>query len=98
MHSAFLVVAVGVLATIAYHDVRTRRIPNALSIVIAALGLARIALAADVVAGWYTLAAATVTFAGTFVMFRYGMIGGGDAKMIPATALLVGYRELLGFL
>jgi prepilin peptidase CpaA len=98
MHSVFLVVAVGVLAIIAYHDVRTRRIPNALSITIAALGLARIALSADVVAVWYTLAAAVVTFAGTFAMFRCGIIGGGDAKMISATALLVGYRELLDFL
>jgi prepilin peptidase CpaA len=60
--------------------------------------LIRIALAGDVVAGWYTLAAATVIFGGTFVMFRCGTIGGGDAKMIPATALLIGYRELLDFL
>lgn len=98
MHSAFLAVAIGVLAVIAYHDVRTRRIPNALSLTIAALGLTRIAFAGDVVAGWYTLAAATVTFAGTFAMFRCGVIGGGDAKMIPATALLIGYRDLLDFL
>lgn len=98
MHSAFLVIAVGVLAIIAYHDVRTRRIPNPLSLTIAALGLTRIAFAGDVVAGWYSLAGATVTFAGTFVMFRCGTIGGGDAKMIPATALLIGYRDLLDFL
>jgi prepilin peptidase CpaA len=98
MHSAFLVVAVGVLAIIAYHDVRTRRIPNALSLTIAALGLTRIALAEDMAAGWCTLAAATAIFAGTFVMFRCGAIGGGDAKMIPATALLIGYRESLDFL
>jgi prepilin peptidase CpaA len=39
-----------------------------------------------------------VTFAGTFAMFRCGAIGGGDAKMIPATALLIGYRDLLDFL
>jgi prepilin peptidase CpaA len=98
MDSAFLVVAVGVLTIIAYHDVRTRRIPNALSLTIATLGLSRIALAGDVVAGWYTLAAATVTFAGAFVMFRCGTIGGGDAKMISATALLIGYRDLFDFL
>src|SRR5260370_10329886 len=71
---------------------------NALSITIATLGLIRIALADEAVAGWYTLAAATVTFAGTFAMFRFGAIGGGDAKMIPATALLIGYRDLLDFL
>jgi Flp pilus assembly protein protease CpaA len=31
-------------------------------------------------------------------MFRCGTIGGGDAKMIPATALVIGYRELIDFL
>src|SRR5260370_39797425 len=98
MHSAFLAAAVGVLAIIAYHDVRTRRIPNALSLTIATLGLTRIAFADEAAAGWYTLAAATVTFAGTFAMFRFGAIGGGDAKMIPATALLIGYRDFLDFL
>ena len=98
MHSAFLVVAVGVLTIIAYRDVRTRRIPNALSLAIATLGLTRIALADDAAASCYTLAAATVTFAGTFAMFRCGAIGGGDAKIIPATALLIGYRDLLDFL
>jgi prepilin peptidase CpaA len=98
MHSAFLVIAVGVLAIIGYHDVRTRRIPNALSLTIVALALARVALAEDPATGWYTLGAATATFAGTFAMFRCGIIGGGDAKMIPATALLIGYRDLFDFL
>ncbi len=98
MHSGFLVAAVGILAIIAYHDLRTRRIPNVLSLAIAALGLTRIALAEDLVAGSYTLAAATISLGGTFVMFRCGTIGGGDSKMIPATVLLIGYQELLDFL
>src|SRR5260370_28764288 len=98
MHSAFLAAAVGVLAIIAYHDVRTRRIPNALSLTIATLGLTRIAFADEAAAGWYTLAAATVTFAGTFAMFRFGAIRGRDATMIPATALPIGHPALLPFL
>src|SRR5260370_12554973 len=98
MHSAFLAAAVGVLAIIAYHDVRTRRIPNALSLTIATLGLTRIALADEAVAGWYTLAAATVTFAGTFAMFRFGAIGGGSAKMVPPTPLPSAYHDFLHFL
>src|SRR5260370_27060895 len=98
MHSAFLAAAVGVLAIIAYHDVRTRRIPNALSLTIATLGLTRIALADEAVAGWYTLAAATVSFAGTFAMFRFGAIGGACATMISAPPLPFRYRDLLYFL
>ena len=98
MHSAVLAVAVGILVIVAYEDVRTRRIPNALSLSIAALGLARIALAAEVLDASYTLAAAIIIFAITFALFQRGAIGGGDAKILTAAALLIGYRELLSFL
>ena len=98
MHSAVLAVAVGILVIVAYEDVRTRRIPNALSLATAALGLARVAFAAEVIDAGYTLAAAIIIFSITFTLFQRGAIGGGDAKILPATALLIGYRELLGFL
>jgi prepilin peptidase CpaA len=98
MHSAVLAVAVGILVIVAYEDVRRRRIPNALSLATAALGLARVAFAADVTDAGYTLAAAIIIFTITFALFQRGAIGGGDAKILPAAALLIGYRELLGFL
>jgi prepilin peptidase CpaA len=98
MHSAVLAVAVGILVIVAYKDVRTRRIPNALSLATAALGLARVAFTAEVIDAGYTLAAAIIIFTITFALFQRGAIGGGDAKILPATALLIGYRELLGFL
>jgi prepilin peptidase CpaA len=98
MQSAVLVVAVGVLALIAYGDMRMRRIPNALSLAIATLGLARLALDYDAAAVIHTLAAASVTFAVTFLLFWRGVIGGGDAKLVAAVVLLIGHQELLGFL
>jgi prepilin peptidase CpaA len=98
MHSAVLAVAVGILFIVAYQDVRTRRIPNALSLATAALGLARVALAGDLIDAGHTLAAAIIMFAITFALFQRGAIGGGDAKILPATVLLVGYKELFGFL
>ena len=98
MHSAVLAVAVGILVIVAYEDVRTRRIPNALSLATATLGLARIALATGVIDAGYTLAAAIIVFAITFALFQRGAIGGGDAKILSATVLLIGYRELVGFL
>lgn len=98
MHSAVLAAAVGILVIVAYQDTRTRRIPNALSLATAALGLTRIAFAAEVIHAGYTLAAAMIIFAITFALFQRGAIGGGDAKILPATALLIGDRELLGFL
>ena len=98
MHSAVLAIAVGVLVIVAYEDARARRIPNALSFATAALGLARIALAAQVIDAGYTLASAIIILAITFALFQRGAIGGGDAKILPATVLLIGYRELFGFL
>ena len=98
MHAAILCAAISINAIVAYQDVRTRRIPNALSLAMAILGFVRIALTQDAVAGSYTLAAGAVVFAVTFALLQYGVIGGGDAKLIPATTLVIGYRDLLGFL
>jgi prepilin peptidase CpaA len=88
----------GVLAVIAYGDMRTRRIPNVLSLSIAILGLLRIILVYDSVAAGHTLAAGTAIFAASFLLFWYGAIGGGDAKLVAATGLLVGYDDVFGFL
>jgi prepilin peptidase CpaA len=98
MQLAVLVVAVGLLVTIAYSDVRMRRIPNTLCLAVGTLGLVRIALAQDPAAASHTLAAAAATFAVTFLLFWRGAIGGGDAKLVAAVALLIGQRELLSFL
>ena len=98
MHTAVLVVGIGVFAFIAYSDVRTRRIPNALSLAIAILGLIRIILVHDLVAAEHTLAVAAAVFAVAFLLFSCGTVGGGDAKLVTAVALLIGYQELFGFL
>ena len=98
MQSAVLVFAVCVLAIIAYGDVRRRRIPNALTLAIAALGLVRIILAQDIVTTSYTITVTIVAFAVTFALFLRGVIGGGDAKLITAMALLIGYQGFLNFL
>ena len=47
MQSASLIVGMSILVVIAYGDVRTRRIPNVLSLAIAILGLLRIMLVHD---------------------------------------------------
>jgi prepilin peptidase CpaA len=98
MQLTVLIVAVGVLGVIAYSDIRNRRIPNALSLAVAALGLARIALAHDPTAAGQTLTAGAVVFAVALLLFWRGVVGGGDAKLIASTALLVGHQQLLSFL
>jgi prepilin peptidase CpaA len=98
MNTAVAVLSVTILAVIAYGDVRFRRIPNALSLAIAVLGVGRLLLVDDEVATGYTLASGLATFAITFLLFWRHVIGGGDAKLITAMALLIGHEQLLNFL
>ena len=91
-------VAIGMFITIAYGDVRTRRIPNALAATIAILGLARMLLADDPLAAGHTLVASAAVFAVTFLLFWRGAFGGGDAKLISATIMLIGFHDMFDFL
>jgi prepilin peptidase CpaA len=52
----------------------------------------------DVTVALYTIGASTIVFIAAFLLFWRGFVGGGDAKLIPATALLVGYHDLFSFL
>ena len=98
MQKVILVAAIGIFAVAAYGDMRTRRIPNVLALAIAVLGLGRIIIAQDPVAAAYTLIAAAAMLGVGFLLFWRGVLGGGDAKLIAATALLVGYHDLVEFL
>jgi prepilin peptidase CpaA len=89
--------AISILIAIAYRDVRTRRIPNALTAAIALLGLVRLILADDLFAAVHTLLASALVFAVAFLLFWRGVFGGGDAKLVAAMALLVGAHDLFDF-
>ncbi len=87
------ILAISVLIVAAYGDICRRRIPNELVISIAILGLARMIIVGEPGAALWTLAAgAAVLFTG-FLLFWRGLIGGGDAKLLAAVVLLVGYRS-----
>jgi Flp pilus assembly protein protease CpaA len=98
MQTVVLIFATGLFAVVAYGDVRTRRIPNGLVYAIAVLALVRMIAAGDLASAGYTLVAASLTLVTGFVLFWRGMLGGGDAKLLAATVLLVGHRELFDFL
>ena len=98
MQTTVIFLALGILVTIGYGDVRTRRIPNVLVGVIAALGLVRITFTGDMTAASHTFIATAVVFAIGFLLFWSDVLGGGDAKLLAAMALLVGSRDLFCFL
>jgi prepilin peptidase CpaA len=93
-----LIVGICIFAVVAYGDIRTRRIPNEMIVAILVLAAFRIAIDGDPRAGLFTLAASAALFISTFLLFWRGLLGGGDVKLIGATALLVGYHNLFEFL
>lgn len=93
--------ALAVAALAAGWDVATRRIPNWSVLLLAGLALAHsLAVGAWDDAGSAAIHAALALVAG-LLLFRFGVIGGGDAKLYTAAALgvpLAGAIPMLGYL
>jgi prepilin peptidase CpaA len=91
-------VGIALFIVVAYSDVKTFRIPNSLVVAVAWLGVTRLIVIGDPHVAFYTVGASVALLIVGFVLFAQGFIGGGDAKLITAAALLVGYNDLLSFL
>jgi prepilin peptidase CpaA len=98
MQTITLLLGISLLAVTAYSDIRSLRIPNTLAAAVAALGLVRLIMIGDLSNALYTVSASIVVLVLTFLLFWRSLLGGGDAKLITATALLVGYHDLFSFL
>ena len=98
MQVIILVLGLVILMAAAYCDVQTRRIPNVLTYGLAVLGVAQLLLIGDPSATGWTLASGAAVLVVGFLLFWAGFFGGGDAKLLTAAALLIGSRDLLGFL
>jgi prepilin peptidase CpaA len=98
LQTTILLLGVTLFALAAYRDVKTLKIPNLLAAAIAALGLFRLIVIGDPHAALYTVGAGLAVLLATFLLFWRGVLGGGDAKLMAATALLVGYHDLFRFL
>ena len=92
------VLAVILFAAAALGDLGWRRIPNAICLGLAALGLARLAMTAP---GWETalleLAVALAVLGAGAVLFHRGLAGGGDVKLLAAGALWLGLGGVAPF-
>ena len=98
MQTIFSFVGIALFIIAAYSDVKSFRIPNLLVAAVAWLGITRLIVIGDPSAAVYTVGASVIVLAIGFVLFWQGIIGGGDAKLITAAALLIGYHDLLSFL
>ncbi|PDT03940.1 peptidase [Rhizobium chutanense] len=87
------------LATAAFSDLFTMTIPNRISLVLISSFFLLAPLSG---LGWEMigmhLAAAAIVFCICFALFAFNVMGGGDAKLLSATALWFGLNESLVFL
>ena len=75
-----------ILAAAAVSDGRSRLIPNAAPLALAALGLAHAAVGGELAA---SLAVSLGFFVLGFLAFAFGVMGGGDAKLLAAVGLWI---------
>lgn len=97
MAAAFHACVLVLLGVAAASDVRARIIPNRIPLAIAALFLPAAAL--GVMPSWpMHLLVFAIAFAICLALFAFNLMGGGDAKLIPAVALWVAPGDLPMFL
>jgi len=96
--SAVIAVFVGLLIAAALNDLCVYRIPN--WIVAGILALYPIfVFSTEIHVDWlWAMAGAIGAFAIGFALFSFGFMGGGDVKLISATALWAGPTHILEFL
>lgn len=83
----------------ALSDITRLTIPNWVNGMIAALGFAALGLSSLALGeiGLH-IGIALAAFVASFILFSFGVFGGGDAKMIPAVALWMGPVAMAPFL
>lgn len=90
------------LVTAAASDLHSRRIPNVLVLAIAAAGLARLAIGLatglGIGAALSDIGIAAALFVAGALLFHFGRFGGGDVKLIAASALWLGAGNVAPFL
>ena len=96
IQAAILVIFPLCMAVAAFSDLFTMTIPNRVSMILLAsfLIVAPLAGLGLVDIGWHLLAGLCV-FAVVFVLFAFNTMGGGDAKVLTASAVWFGFNDSL---
>ena len=99
LHFLCLVMLPTLLMVAAIWDVLTFKIPNWLTLLIAALFFP-MALATGLPLDGFVwhVAGGILLFAVGFIMFQFNLLGGGDAKMLAAGGLWFGMTNIYGFI
>ena len=92
---ALLLAGAGFLFFAALHDIATRTVPNGASMLLALVGLGARIMDGTFVIG---LAVAATVFAIAAFLWRRGWMGGGDVKLLGASAFLVPPSRILTFI
>jgi len=83
----------------AFSDLFTMTIPNRISLILTASFLVLAPLSGlGLEAIGMHVAAAAIVFSACFALFAFNVMGGGDAKLLSATALWFGLNQSLAFL
>jgi prepilin peptidase CpaA len=86
-----------VVITASIFDVRSRRIPNWVSVAGALLGVGVNAFLADSAAGaWFALKGLLLGFGVYFVLYLLRAMGAGDVKLMGAVGSMVGWQNWFG--
>ena len=89
--------ALGATAVAAGFDMRSKEIPNTISIVLGLAALIAAALGLHPLPWWDIALGFGVAFGGSFLLFALGVLGGGDVKLLAALGLTLGLRAFLPF-
>ena len=98
MQNLITLTGIALFIIAAYSDVKSFRIPNLLVAAVALLAITRLIVVGDPSAAINTVGASVILLAIGFVLFWQGILGAGDAKLITAAVLLIGYNDLPSFL
>ncbi|MBX9683308.1 MAG: prepilin peptidase [Hyphomicrobium sp.] len=99
VQQALLLVFPVVMAFAAANDLFTMRIPNKLSLILIA-SFAAVAIVAGLTLETIAmhLAVGAAILAITFILFSFRLLGGGDAKLMAAGALWIGFDQMVPYL
>jgi prepilin peptidase CpaA len=90
-----VVATLGLLGFAAIHDLGFRTVPNAVPAGLLACGVLRHVAQSDLPTA---MLPAAVVLIGAYAVWRFGLFGGADAKLLGATALVLPQGTVAGFI